>query len=208
MSKNYIGGVVFNVANLAGVNSWGIQGSGLTGGVRGSSLTGTGVLGSGALYGVHARLEGTTSINSFALFVEGQARCTTGGWADLAEKINGSEELEAGDVVVIDPGARHAVRRCREAGDTRVAGIISTNPTILVGTLVKGGGYPLALSGIVPCKVTAASGAIQPGDLLTTSAVAGHAMKAVEIRPGTIVGKALEGLESGTGVIQVLATLH
>jgi len=208
MSKNYIGGAVINVANLAGSNSWGIQGSGLTGGVRGSSSTGIGVLGSGALYGVHARLEGTTSINSFALFVEGQARCTTGGWADLAEKINGSEELEAGDVVVIDPGSRYAVRRCREAGDTRVAGIISTNPTILVGTLVSGGGYPLALSGIVPCKVTAANGAIQPGDLLTTSEVAGHAMKAVEIRPGTIVGKALEGLESGTGLIQVLATLH
>lgn len=208
MSKNYVGGAVFNVANLAAANSWGIQGSGLTGGLRGTSSTGTGVMGSGALYGVHARLEGSTTVNSFALFVEGQARCTTGGWADLAEKINGSEELEAGDVVVIDPGALHAVRRCREANDTRVAGIISTNPTILVGTLVSGGGYPLALSGIVPCKVTAANGAIRPGDLLTSSEVAGHAMKAVEIRPGTIVGKALEGLDAGTGVIQVLATLH
>ena len=59
-------------------------------------------------------------------------------------------------------------------------------------------------------------GTISPGDLLTTSSTPGHAMKAepvtiegVEIyAPGTILGKALEPLEEGTGVILVLVTLQ
>jgi len=208
MSKTYTGGPVFSIANLASVNSWGIEGSGVSGGVRGTSTTGTGVLGSGALYGVHARLEGSTSANSYALFVEGRAVCTNGGWGDVAENLRSAQALEAGDVVVIDPAGTHQLMRCSGAYDTRVAGIISTNPTLVVGTLVSSGGYPLALSGVVPCKVTAANGAIRPGDLLTSSDLAGHAMKASEIRPGTIVGKALEGLAGGTGVIQVLATLQ
>ncbi len=208
LSKTYTGGPVFSVANQAAVNSWGLEGSGLTGGVRGTSTTGTGVLGVGALYGVHARLDGATTANSYALYVEGRAVCTTGGWGDVAENLKSREALEAGDVVVIDPSGTHQLMRCSSAYDTRAAGIISTNPTLVVGTLVNSGGYPLALSGVVPCKVTAANGAIRPGDLLTTSDLAGHAMKAAEIRPGTIVGKALEGLASGTGVIQVLATLQ
>ena len=208
LEKAYTGGAVFKASNTAYTGSWGLEGSGLTIGVRGFSSTGTGVLGIGSLYGVHAKLEGTTSPSSYALFVEGRAVCTNGGWGDLAENLKGRETLAAGDVVVIDPSASHQLMRCRSAYDTRVAGIISTNPTIVVGTLISSGGYPLALSGVVPCKATAANGAIRPGDLLTSSDLEGHAMKAVEIRPGTIIGKALEGLEAGTGVIQVLATLH
>ena len=45
---------------------------------------------------------------------------------------------------------------------------------------------------------------IRPGDLLTSSYTAGHAMRAGEIIPGTIIGKALEPLQSGTGLIKVL----
>ena len=67
---------------------------------------------------------------------------------------------------------------------------------------------PIALSGTVPCKVDAGYGAIRPGDLLTTSATPGHAMLAGEAVPGTIVGKALEALESGTGTIKVLVMLR
>lgn len=75
---------------------------------------------------------------------------------------------------------------------------------------------PLALVGIVPVKVSAENGAIQPGDLLTTSALPGHAMKATPVdlgdvpiyRPGTIIGKALEPLGAGTGVIRALITLQ
>jgi hypothetical protein len=57
-------------------------------------------------------------------------------------------------------------------------------------------------------KVDASEGAIHPGDRLTASPRAGFAMKASTLVPGTIVGKALGSLETGTGVIPVLVTLQ
>ena len=67
---------------------------------------------------------------------------------------------------------------------------------------------PVALAGRVPVKVDAGYGSILAGDLLTTSPTPGHAMRADDPLPGTIIGKALEGLESGTGVIHVLVMLR
>lgn len=67
---------------------------------------------------------------------------------------------------------------------------------------------PVALSGTVPCKVDAGYGAIRPGDLLTTSPTAGHAMRAADPAPGTVVGKALEPLAEGTGLIRVLVLMR
>ena len=69
---------------------------------------------------------------------------------------------------------------------------------------------PLAVVGIVPCKVTAQNGPIREGDLLVTSSRAGYAMKGVDRRRmlGAVVGKALEPLDKGDGVIQVLVTLQ
>jgi hypothetical protein len=69
---------------------------------------------------------------------------------------------------------------------------------------------------VVRVKADASYGGIKAGDLLTTSSTSGHAMKAqpvdlggVEIyRPGTIIGKALEPLNSGTGLIEVFVTLQ
>ena len=57
-------------------------------------------------------------------------------------------------------------------------------------------------------KVDASYGAIQPGDLLVSSDTPGHAMKATDPQVGTVIGKALGSLDSGTGVIPVLVTLH
>jgi cell shape-determining protein MreC len=75
---------------------------------------------------------------------------------------------------------------------------------------------PLAVLGIVPVKASAENGAIRPGDALTTSGTPGHAMKAkvvtvdgISFYPsGVLIGKALEGLDSGTGVIKMLVTLQ
>ncbi len=67
---------------------------------------------------------------------------------------------------------------------------------------------PLAVVGIVPCKVSAENGLIQPGDLLVTSDTPGHAMRDDSPKTGTVLGKALGSLSSGTGVIQVLVTLQ
>jgi len=68
----------------------------------------------------------------------------------------------------------------------------------------------LAVVGILPCKVTAENGPIQVGDLLVTSSMPGHAMKGTDRSKlvGAVVGKALEPLQNGKGLIQVLVTLQ
>jgi hypothetical protein len=79
------------------------------------------------------------------------------------------------------------------------------------------GFVPLAITGVVPVKVSAENGPILPGDLLTTSSLPGYAMKALQVevslglnifRPGTILGKALQGWQEGTGTILVLIVLQ
>ena len=66
----------------------------------------------------------------------------------------------------------------------------------------------LALLGIVPVKVTDENGPIQIGDLLIASSIPGYAMRWDADSAGGdfcgLIGKALEALEKGTGVIQVL----
>jgi hypothetical protein len=65
-------------------------------------------------------------------------------------------------------------------------------------------------------KADASFGKIRPGDLLVTSPTDGHVMRSKPVkisgqtihRPGTLVGKALEGLDSGRGEILVLLTLQ
>ena len=141
---------------------------------------------------------------------------------DIAEWIQASDNsIEAGDVVVLDPQAHKKVAKSTVAYSTLVAGIVSTNPAFLAGGLVEEGvvgsskegmeskGYRmLALAGQVPTKVTTENGPIKVGDLLTSSSTPGHAMKATDPKIGTIVGKAMEPLESGNGKIVVLVTLQ
>ncbi|MBK7353402.1 MAG: hypothetical protein IPI97_01265 [Nitrosomonas sp.] len=69
---------------------------------------------------------------------------------------------------------------------------------------------PIALLGKVYCKVDAQFGAIEVGDLLTTSNTLGHAMKAThsEMASGSILGKALQSLKEGQGMIPILVALQ
>jgi len=131
------------------------------------------------------------------------------GGADLAEMLPAVEDLEPGDVLVIGPDGKLA--RSSEAYSTAVVGVYSTKPGFVGGSDEDGidpGKVPLAVVGVAPAKVSAENGPIAPGDLLTTSTTPGHAMKATEPKVGTILGKALGELESGTGVIDVLIILQ
>ena len=138
--------------------------------------------------------------------------------SDVAEYFPTLEDPEHGTVMVIDPAGGSKLMSSTKAYDTTVAGIVSTAPGVSLGTKEDGndGEKLIAVAGRVPCKVDASYAPIEPGDLLTTSDTPGHAMKArpvviggVEIyRPGTTLGKALEPLDSGTGVIEVLVTLQ
>ena len=132
------------------------------------------------------------------------------GGCDVAEYFPASECPEPGTVMVIDPSGGSKLRCSTIAYGTTVAGIVSTEPGVSLGTEEDGndGESLIAVAGRVPCKVDATYASIEAGDLLTTSDTPGHAMKATDPAIGTILGKALEPLDSGTGVIEVLVTLQ
>lgn len=67
---------------------------------------------------------------------------------------------------------------------------------------------PVALSGTVRVKVDAGFGTIRVGDALTSSPTPGHAMRSDDVRPLTVIGKALEPLEAGTGTIRMLVLMR
>lgn len=140
----------------------------------------------------------------------------TGG-ADLAEPFAFSErnELEPGSVVVIDSANPGQLKLSERAYDPRVAGVISGAGGVNAGlTLsqrgVTDGGQNVALTGRVYVKATTSNGTIHPGDLLTTSDVPGHAMRATDRARsgGTILGKAMTPLEATDGLVLVLVSLQ
>ncbi|WP_162015840.1 hypothetical protein [Chloroflexus aurantiacus] len=130
--------------------------------------------------------------------------------ADFAEMLPAVSGLEPGDVLVI--GADGRLARSTQPYQATVVGVYSTRPGFIGGQPVDGnleGHIPLAVVGVVPVKVSTENGPIQPGDLLVASATPGHAMRAGTNPPqGTVIGKALEGLDDGTGVIRMLVVLQ
>jgi hypothetical protein len=136
------------------------------------------------------------------------------GGADVAEFVptRGRTPREA-EVVEIDPERPGHFRLSSQANSPRVAGVISTRPGVTLNA--KGGatadvsGPALALAGRVPVKVTDEGGAIHAGDLLVASSTPGRAMRAPEApRPGTVIGKSMESLEQGRGMVEVLVMLR
>jgi hypothetical protein len=136
-------------------------------------------------------------------------------YQDVAEWVESSQELPAGTLVVLDHTKSNQVIASSQAYDTRVAGVISERPGIALG---EGGDNKVlvATTGRVMLTVDASKGPIQIGDLLVTSDIRGVAMKSQAInvagvqihRPGTLIGKALEPLENGSGKILVLLSLQ
>jgi hypothetical protein len=136
-------------------------------------------------------------------------------YQDVAEWVPSTQKLRAGTVVVLDAGKTNHVLASTTAYDTKVAGVVSEQPGVILGVAGEGK-VKVATTGRVRVKVDAARGAIHVGDLLVTSGEEGVAMKSTPVdlggvrihRPGTIIGKALEPLESGTGEILVLLSLQ
>ena len=141
---------------------------------------------------------------------------TITGGADMAEPFQvEDEEVEAGSVVVIDDRHPGRLKRSRTAYDKRVAGIVSGANGIHPGIALQqegvlDQGQNVALSGRVYVRADASSGPIRPGDLLTTSNVPGHAMRARDhVRAqGAVLGKAMSALPEGEGLVLVLVTLQ
>jgi hypothetical protein len=135
---------------------------------------------------------------------------------DLAEPFPlDAEDIPKGSVVVIDKEHPGKLKLSTLSYDKRVAGIVSgangINPGISLhqeGAL--DGGENVALSGRVYVLADATNEPIQPGDLLTTSEVPGHAMKVTDYgrAQGAILGKAMGQLDNGRGMVLVLVTLQ
>jgi hypothetical protein len=142
---------------------------------------------------------------------------TQTGGADFAESVAVANELaphEPGDLLIVDPTGKRQLKLSAEPYSTLVAGIYSTKPGVLATphkmNETVANEIPLAIVGIVPCKVSAENGAIRPGDLLVSSSTPGRAMRGTDRSRmlGAVVGKAMEPLSEGNGVIQVLVTLQ
>lgn len=144
------------------------------------------------------------------------ASCFNGGaGADLAERIDSTELLHPGDVVEIDPDNSGRYRLTRSANSVKIAGVISSQPGMTLGNQFDSESDELrderpllALVGTVLVKATAEMNPILPGDLLVSADLPGHAMSSSNPQIGTVIGKALEPLNSGTGLIKMLVMLR
>ena len=133
--------------------------------------------------------------------------CYATGFADIAEWVRVTEPVQPGDVLELDPSQPGSYRKARGAPSTLVAGVVSTQPGIALGTSTIGPQQALlALSGIVPVKVTNEGGPILPGDLLVSSSSPGCAMRWDDAQSPScsFIGKALGGFDGEYGTVLIL----
>jgi hypothetical protein len=168
-----------------------------------------------------------TAANNYEFNVRGAVFTRTlqiTGGADLSEhfevraaEVGGAvSPIQAGLVVSINPDEPGKLVISRQAYDHKVAGVISGAGGVRPGVLMSQSGsmtdgdHPVALTGRVYCWADATYGPIAPGDPLTTSDTAGHAMKVTDYAKaqGAVLGKAMSGLKQGKGLVLVLVTLQ
>lgn len=115
------------------------------------------------------------------------AKATTAQYADLAEKYDSDAEYAPGTVVIF--GGDKEITVTDQAGDERVAGVISTDPAYLMNSASTG--LAVALRGKVPVRVV---GPVVKGDSLVTSTTPGAAFSVGRSRvyAQAVFAKALE----------------
>ena len=136
--------------------------------------------------------------------------------ADCAEDFTIKQEVlaEPGTVMALDKAGE--LVPCEKPYEKKVVGVIagggSHRPGIIMDKQVNDTArrQPIALVGKVFCKVDATYGSIEVGDLLTSSATQGHAMKADDPTRafGAVIGKAMAPLDDGHGLIPILISLQ
>lgn len=188
----------------------------------------------------------------------------SGTGADLAERIEVSEPVAAGDVVELDPQKPKFYRKTRAPHSSGASGVISAQPgmtlnnsrqarpsistedqnsrilsplrvrdfllikershlalSLTLRALIENNSREisiahmlehlptdarplLALVGRVYVKATTENGPIRPGDLLVSSSKLGFAMRCLAHCDNAVIGKALESLPQGEGLILIL----
>lgn len=210
------GTVSTNVLTTAAVSATGnvtggnIRTAGLisaTGAITGAAITGTsltvstGNITAGNI--VNANANGVGNIGSSTTYFNTVfARATSAQYADLAEMYVADADYEPG--TVLEFGGEAEVTKTTQSHSTRVAGIVSTNPSYLMNATQTGKHIvPVALTGRVPCQVV---GTIAKGDRLVASDLPGVAtvLDSNQYQPACIIGKALENYNSEEiGTIEV-----
>lgn len=181
-----------------------------TGDVKAATLTCAGVVTAGSI-----ATKGGVSAGSITTSGDITAHDVKLAGGDIAEEFGtATDGAEPGSVMVIGE-AEGSLSQCTTGYDRKVAGVVSGAGDLRPGIVLdrRGGGdgrAPLAMVGKVYCKVDANYAPIEIGDLLTTSPTPGHAMKASDRSKafGSVIGKALRQLDSGSGLIPILVTLQ
>ena len=216
----YSAGMV-GINNALDGNAFGVQGISFWGcGIRGESTASNGVCGVSLNQYGYGGLFSNTAAGGVALKAIGKAQVGTleiTGGSDLVEGFDTTDDEanEPGTVVVIDEVNVGRVRPSREPYDRKVAGVVSGAGGVEAGIRlgqegVLDGKTPVAMTGRVYVKCSSENGAIHAGDLLTTSARSGFAMRATDHARanGAVIGKAMSALETGSGLVLVLVNLQ
>jgi hypothetical protein len=149
---------------------------------------------------INANGNGVGNIGSSSVYFNTVfAKATSAQYADLAEKYVADAEYAPGTVLAF--GGDQEVTLSTEAGSTRVAGVVSTNPSYIMNAGLTGEHVAMvALQGRVPCRVV---GPVSKGDMMV-AAGNGYAKVDNNTRAGTIIGKALENFAGAEGTIEVV----
>ena len=128
---------------------------------------------------------------NFIYGVNGNFLSVNANYADLAENYTSDSDYSPGTVLVF--GGEAEVTQSHSSHDTRIAGVVSTNPAYLMNGSESG--VPVALQGRVPCRVL---GPVSKGDRVVSSHIAGvaQALDPQQYQPGCIIGKALQAIDS------------
>ncbi|WP_202183003.1 collagen-like protein [Chitinophaga solisilvae] len=141
---------------------------------------------------------------------------TQNSGADVAESfaVSGNRAAyEPGDVLVIATHTDRMVEKCSVPYSSLVAGVYATQPGLLLTEhdieTDLSGEVPMGMVGVIPTKVCNENGPVHRGDLLVTSGKAGYAMRADvdRVKPGQVIGKALQEFAGEAGVIKVLVNI-
>ena len=122
------------------------------------------------------------------------AKATSAQYADLAENYLADAAYAPGTVVEF--GGNNEVTVSTMDHSTAVAGVVSTDPAYLMNSHLQSVyTVAVALIGRVPCRV---QGPVKKGSVLVTGTVPGTAMAIdnLKFKPGCVVGKAMETIDS------------
>jgi hypothetical protein len=195
-------------------------------GVKAISKDGTGLEAynlnpNGPGYAIFAKKEGNQGHAGFFVGnVHVTGNITTDGDVIL-RNADCAEDFDIADDILVEPGTvmvlneEGALMQSQQAYDKRVAGVISGAGDFKPGIVLdkresQNVRQPVALLGKVFCKADTRNGAIEVGDLLTTSDIPGFAMKVTDPFKafGAVIGKALRPLQEGQGLIPILIALQ